>query len=238
MPADRLLRVLTRLAREDGTPTRSLCTVSAEITGMTGAGIMLLAQDEPLGSVCTTDDVSARIDELQYMLGEGPGLDAHRTQQPVEEPDLAQPLTVRWSSFSSIALEAGARAVFGFPVVVDGARLGALNLYRDRAGPLTADQRADAVVLAGVAARAVMALQADAEPGALGPDLAAGANLRLVVHQAAGMVAVQLGVSPADALVRLRAHAFSTKRLTVDVANDVVQRRLRLALSSGDDGGP
>jgi hypothetical protein len=214
-----------------------LCTVSAEITGMTGAGIMLLTHDEPVGSVCTTDAVSARIEELQFTLGEGPCVDAHRTQHPVEEPDLAEPLTVRWSAFSSVALEAGARAVFGFPVEANGARLGALNLYRDRPGPLTDDQRADALVLAGVAARAIMALQADAEPGALGPGLAAGANLRLVVHQAAGMVAVQIGVLPADALVRLRAHAFRTNRSIVDVANDVIERRLRLDAGPGDARG-
>jgi hypothetical protein len=153
----------------------------------------------------------------------------------VEEPDLARSSVDRWAAFSSVAVEAGARAVFGFPIIVNGARLGALNLYRDRPGPLTDDQRADALVLADVAARAIIATQVDAEPGALGADLAAGANLRLVVHQAAGMVSVQLGVPVPDALVQLRAHAFSTNRPIVDVANDVVARQLRFDPLTGDD---
>ena len=135
---------------------------------MSGAGIMLLAEDRPRGSVCTTDEVSAQIEELQYTLGEGPCVDAHRHHAPVIEPDLASPGLVRWAAFSRSAVAAGARAVFGFPVAVGDIRVGALNLYRDRPGPLTADQHADALVVAEVAARSIIAMQADAVPGELG----------------------------------------------------------------------
>ena len=40
------------------------------------------------------------------------------------------------------------------------------------------------------------------------------------------MVLVQLGVSATDALAFLRAHAFVHQRLLIDVARDVVARRL------------
>jgi GAF domain-containing protein len=235
MPDDRLVRILARLGAggSDGATSR-LCAVCADVTEMSGAGIMLLADDRPQGSVCTTNDVSALIEELQYTLGEGPCVDAHRQRTPVAEPDLANPVEVRWSAFAGPAVDAGALAVFGFPVTVGDVRLGALNLYRDRPGPLTADQRADALVVAEVAARSILNMQADAVPGTIGVDLEAGANFRFVVHQAAGMVAVQLGVLVQDALVRLRAHAFSSGRLVVDVATDVVDRRLRFDDVDGD----
>jgi hypothetical protein len=58
------------------------------------------------------------------------------------------------------------------------------------------------------------------------------ASHRAEVHQASGMVAVQLGVSVADAEARLRAHAYAVNRSVVDVARDIVARRLRLI----DDG--
>ena len=229
MPDDRLIRVLSRLAADDGTGEAArLCVVCAEITRMSGAGIMLLAGDEPQGSVCTTDAVSTLIEELQYTLGEGPCIDAHRQHTPIIEPDLADPATVRWSEFARSAVDAGARAVFGFPVSVRETRLGALNLYRDRPGPLTDDQHADALVVADVAARAIFMMQADAAPGGLGPELESGGNFRFVVHQAAGMVAVQLGIPVSDALLRLRAYAFSSGRTVSDVAADVTARRLRL----------
>ena len=157
MPDDRLIRILARLAADDGTGEAArLCAVCAEITRMTGAGIMLLSGDVPQGSVCTTNEVSTLIEELQYTLGEGPCIDAHRQHAPVVEPDLADPATVRWAEFSRSAVDAGARAVFGFPVSIGDVHLGALNLYRDRPGPLTDDQHADALVVADVAARAII----------------------------------------------------------------------------------
>jgi len=231
VPDDRLLRVLAHLASDDGQSagTTRLCVACARITEMSGAGIMLITDDRPHGSICTTDAVSALIEELQFTLGEGPCIDAHRDQRPVLEPDLGHPATSRWVSFTPSAVASGAMAIFGFPVSAGDVRVGALNLYRDHPGPLTDDQHADALVLAGVAARAIVSMQADAAPGALGAELEIGTNFQFVVHQAAGMVAVQLGVSVAEAALRLRAHAFRTDRLVADVARDVTARRLRFA---------
>ncbi len=195
---------------------------------MSGAGIMLMTGDTQQGSVCSSNAVSNLIEELQFTLGEGPCVDAHLEDQPVLEPDLADPATPRWLGFTPPAVEAGARAIFGFPLQVGSVRLGALNLYRDRSGPMTDDQYADALVLAGVAARSVLAMQAHAAPGTLSTELEAGANFRFVVHQASGMVAVQLGVSVGEALARLRAHAFGNNLLLTDVAEAVVARKLRL----------
>jgi hypothetical protein len=236
VPDDRLLRILARLTRaaDDPVATR-LCAVCAEITMMSGAGIMLMLDDRPHGSVCTTNETSSVIEELQYTLGEGPCIDAHRLHEPVLEPDLADPTRFRWRAFSGLAVEAGARAVFGFPMAAGPAHLGALNLYRDRPGSLSNDQHADALVLAAVAARSVLGMQADAGPGVLGAQLEEGSDFRYVVHQAAGMTSVQLGIPIEDALARLRAHAFGTGRRVTDVARDVVERRLRLS-ASGDDG--
>ena len=170
---------------------------------MTGAGIMLMSGDVPHGSLCTTDEVSTLIERLQYDLGEGPCVDAYQLDRPVLEPDLAEPATPRWLAFAGPALTAGVRAVFGFPLHVGAVRLGALNLYCDRAGPLGEDQHADALVMAEVAAQTILLLQANAPPGIVAAELEAGADFQLVVHQAAGMVAVQLGVTVAQALVRL-----------------------------------
>ena len=211
MPGERLLRILERLAPggEQQPSSARLCAVAAEITSMTGAGIMLMSGDVAHGSLCSSNSVSALIEDLQFTLGEGPCVDAYRLDRPVLEPDLADPDTARWLAFSPPALRAGARAVFGFPVQVGVARLGSLNLYRDQPGALTHDQHADSLVMADVAARAVIAMQADAPPGTVADEMEAGANLRFVVHQASGMVSVQLGVTIAEALIRMRAYAFA-----------------------------
>ena len=216
-----------------GLETQRLCRACAEVTGMSGAGIMLMAGDVARGSVCTTDDVSDLIEQLQYDLGEGPCVDAYHLDRPVLEPDLARPTTPRWLAFTGPAVDAGVRAVFGFPLQVGAVRLGALNLYRDRPGPLDDEQHADALVAAEVAAQSVLMLQANAPSGMLPAELEAGADFRYVVHQASGMVAAQLDIPVGQALIRLRAYAFGNDRQLAEVARDVVARKLRF----GDGGG-
>ena len=171
--------------------------------------------------------MSALIEELQYTHEEGPCIDAYDQDQPVLEPDLAHPVTDRWFAFTPAAVKAGARAVFGFPLQVGRARIGALNLYRDQPGPLTEEQNADSLVLAGVAARAVLGMQANASPGGLGEELEREGNFRFVVYQAAGMVSEELGISVEEAFARLRAYAFGNDRLLTDVARQIVSRHLR-----------
>ena len=155
-------------------------------------------------------------------------MDAYRRDAVVAEPDLADPVIRRWPAFSPAAVQAGARAVFGFPLRVGAVRLGALNLYRDRPGPLSGDQHADALVVADVAARWVLEAQAGAPPDMVAEELEIGADFHFAVHNAAGMVSVQEGISVTEALIRLRAYAFGSERLLAEVAGDVVARRLRL----------
>jgi hypothetical protein len=232
---ERRLELLARVLDPGGEfHTQRLCDVCAEVTGATGAGIMLMSGDIPRGSVCTTDSVSALIEQLQYDLGEGPCVDAYHHERPVLEPNLADPVSPRWPAFSGPAVDAGARAVFGFPLQVGAVRLGALNLYSDAPGPLTDGQHADALLMAGIVAHALMLLQAGAPAGTVATELEANADFQYVVHQASGMVAAQLEVSVGQALIRLRAHAFGNDRTLTDVARDVVDRRLRFDAQSGE----
>ena len=232
---ERRLAVLARLAGPDGlVSTARLCEVCAEVVEVDGAGIMLMTGDVARGSVATTGPVAERIEDLQYTAGDGPCVDAHHQGRPVLEADLADPAVARWPGFSADALAAGVRAVFGFPLLAGGDGLGALNLYRLRPGPLTDDQHANALVMADVVVDTLLALQAQAPPGALSAELEHSANFRHVVAQAAGMLSVQLDVSVTQALIRLRAHAYTQSRLVDDVAADVVARTLRLDGPSGD----
>lgn len=239
MAGQRRRRILDLLAAGDPATvsTSRLGEVCAEVTATSGAGIMLMSGDVPRGSLCTTDDVSAVIEQLQYELGEGPCVDAYNQDRPVAEPDLAHPAEPRWLAFAGPALDAGARAVFGFPLRVGAVRLGALNLYTARAGGLTDDQHADALAVAGVAAESVLLLQAEAPPGRLAAELELNADFQYAVHQAAGMVAAQLEVTVAQAQIRLRAYSFGNDRPLHEVAADVVARRLRFD-ADADDSGP
>jgi len=220
---------LAELSAADGAwPAARLCAVCPRVLGVNGAGIMLMSGDIPRGSLGTTDEVSQLIEDLQYTLGEGPCVDAYQQDEVVAEPDLAKPVIRRWLAFTPSALRGGARAVFAFPLRIGTVRLGALDFYRDRPGPLSDEQHADALVVASVAARWVLEAQAGAPPGTVPEELEASADFHFVVHNAAGMVSVQQDISVTDALIRLRAYAFTHDRPLTEVAQDVVDRRLRL----------
>lgn len=224
--AVRILSLVNQRNKDKGL-TSHLCDVSTEVTETSGAGIMLMAKQSPTGSLSTSNEVSARLERLQYELGEGPCIDAFNLGLPVLEPNLSHPKRTRWIGFSGPALEVGARAVFGFPLTVANIRFGTLNLYRDSPGELGYDNFANALVVAEIVAKTVFGLQTEAPIGQLASDLEEKSNFHLVVHQAAGMVSAQLDISIHESLGRLRGYAFGHGRNLDDVAHDVVSRRLR-----------
>lgn len=223
--SDRLERVRDTLKDIDGAGPGSwdrVCEACAQAVAVTGAGIIVLAGGKHRMSLGTSDQVEEHIEEAQFTLGEGPCADAGRLGLPVHEPDMAVSGQRRWPMFATRALDAGVAAIFAFPLLVGTECAGAMNLYRDRPGPLTSQQLADALAVADLVAHAVLALETDS-PG--GPK--ADTPIRAVVYQATGMISVQLGVSVAEALVRLRGHAYAKDRTIDEIAALVVARRLR-----------
>lgn len=192
-----------------------------------------MVDGELRGAAGVSDSRIAAIQELELELGEGPGAEAWRSGDPVLTADLAAGADLRWPVFAPAAVRAGARAVFAFPVALGAIRLGALVLYRDRPGVLTADQAAYGVLSADIATWVVLGLQAGAPSDDGLSDLLAGEPPHWAeVHQATGRVAAQLGISLEEALVRLRAHAFASGRPLRVIAREVVVGRLRLEASA------
>lgn len=229
MATDRLIAILDLLRRQGRTGHGGgrLCTVAAEVTEQSGAGIALSSELGGLTSMCTSNDVAQRLMDLEVTLGEGPCVDASRSSGAIEEVELVSPTSTRWLAYSPAAEAAGARAVFGFPLCIGAICLGALSLYRDRPGALTDAQASDAYLMASVAARAVLTMQAGAPQDVIADELVREATFDFAVHQAAGMVSVQASMSVGDALVALRAHAFTTDRTSSELALRVVARDLR-----------
>jgi hypothetical protein len=236
-PRDALLgrldeaRFAAIVAEHDGEhrdPAHALCLACVEVLGVAGAGLVLTSGGRSLDFIGVSDDVSDAVEQMEYTLGEGPCVSAFRTRQPVFDADLADEGTDRWPEFRRGAMSAGVHAAFGFPLFIERICIGALNLYHDRAGELTDDQVANALLVAKFASRSVLSWQADAPPGTLAWQLEAAPRNRVEVHQAVGRISVQAGVSLDDALVLLRAYAYSHDRPISEVAAEVAAGRLRL----------
>lgn len=204
-----------------------LCHHAAATLRVTGAGVALMdAEARHAGMLAASDGPSEAMEELQFTLGEGPCVDASHSRRPVLHPDLEATGATRWPGFGPAAMTRGVRAVFAFPVQVGAIRLGALDLYRDTPVSLTDHQLTDALDFADAATTLLLQLQEASDDGSASPLTEAYDN-RAVVHQATGMVSVQLDVDLAQALLRLRAHAYAEQRPIASVAGNVVERRLR-----------
>ena len=226
LDADRFATVVANRVDSGGDPATSLCGAGVDVLGLTGVGIMLLSGSR-LDCVAASDTVTGDIEALELMIGEGPCVDAFHTGHASFDENLADDRTVTWGAFREAALAAGVRAAFGFPVVVAGVCIGVLNCHSDQAGKLSESQVADARVVADVSGRTIVAWQADAPPGRLAWQLERSGNHRVVVHQAAGRVSVQAGVSVGDAMALMSAHAFSHDSTLLHVAEEVLAGRLR-----------
>jgi hypothetical protein len=187
-----------------------------------------------------TDAVSERLAELQLTLGEGPCPDAADDGALVLVSDLGElEASRRWPLFAPAARQAGAAAIFAFPLRIGAIRAGVMGLYRDRAGPLSDEQLGDALTIADAAALLLISADQEDEAAAAGPggqpaDLA---GHRAEIDQATGMLTEQLGVGIAEAFIRLRAYAYAHDRPLADLARDIVARRLRLVPDPGSSGG-
>jgi hypothetical protein len=221
-------------AREGDAPVSlaALCRAATVQLAVDGASVIVVggpAVREPLSA---TDELSARLEELLFTTGEGPGAEDFRFGSPMLIPDLA-PMTERWPGFAPAAVAAGARALFAFPLQAGAVQAGMLSLYRAQPGPLTPRQLADALVFADIALQLLLDSYAGISGSADYRPLDGLSDSRAEVYQAIGMISVQLSVSLEEAFVRLRAHAFAVGTSLDDIAGDVVKRLLRFAPDPG-----
>ena len=198
-----------------------------------GAAISLVFDGAASGTLGSSGEAAERYDELQFTLGEGPCLESVARKTPVLIADLADPDDIRWPAYAPAMLAHLIRGVFAMPVLVAGEHVGALDLFRARPGRLEEHYLAGAIAAAELAAAPLLDLMNDDLQAAVNDPVSnAWAELhtlsRTEVSQATGMLVAQLDVEPAEALVRLRAHAYATGRSSTDVARDILDRRLKL----------
>jgi hypothetical protein len=202
----------------------SLVRLCARTLPVSGVGVALMTDDGPAGTVAASDGGARQLEELQFTLGQGPCVDASRTGRPVLAPDLATTSPRSWPRFSAGADAAGLRAVFAFPLQVGAIRLGVLDLYRNTAGELSAEDLAAALSFADAATQLLLDLQAQDTQGVPPPHALAVLDDRAEVHQATGVVSVRARVSVARALALLRARAYAEGRPIGDLARDILDR--------------
>lgn len=222
---------------------RRICLSCVSTLPVTGAAVSVMTAAGHRGVVVATDEIAESLEDSQFTVGEGPGVEAFATGRAVLVSDLEKPDGDRpasWPAFRETAARFGVRALSAFPLRLGAAALGTLATYHLEPGALDGPHLARAVRLSDAAAVAVLDMIVGSGPDGSEPrpvDEPDDGFYRVEIYQAAGMLTVQLGVTIEIAMLRLRSHAFAAGRPIGAVARDIVRRKLRLETDTDGTAG-
>jgi hypothetical protein len=221
--ADSFAEALAALDRAQDRP-EDLCEVFVDVFPVSGAAVSTIGEVLGTETLAASDERAAKLDELQFDLGEGPCWDAMRSGAAALHPRIRETGS-RWPAFAAAIREQDVSSVFAFPLGVGPLRFGAIDLYSRAPVSLNHDQAEQAGAMAEVVSRHV--LRRALTSIGIEPDTLGNAYSRRLVHQASGMVLAQIDVSAEDARLVIQGHAFAGERSMMDVAQDIIDGRLR-----------
>jgi GAF domain-containing protein len=210
---------------------RRTCVLAARECGVAGAVITLVPSSSTHAVIAASDPDARGAELVELDVGEGPSRSAYALGRPVLVPSLAD-AAGRWPGFVDRVAEVGIRAAFAFPIRVGASRLGVLTLHHDATGDLAAPALQRALILADLAVEVLL----DDGDGVPERELEATLSGDRLVYQAQGMLMVRLGVTLADALARMRAHAYASGLTLVELAARIVDGSITLERPDGEEG--
>lgn len=225
-------QILFELVAHEGGPTLAqLCQACMRVLDIDGLSLALISGQTLRETLCAQGTDALKIDQLQFALDEGPCLEAYTKGRPVLIPDLDRDGAGRWPVFASAVTETAPhlRAIFGFPLLLGWHGIGAMNLYRDRTGDLTAEEAREAEQACALAVPFILdRLAAEPDSGLEDYFQRHAVIDRTMVHRATGLLMADHGMDEQDAFARLRAFAFAQGRPIEDIATDLMNHSLRL----------
>ncbi len=207
----------------------------AQLFSLKGAGAVLVDQHGYLRVMaCSTEQIWLT-DVLQAQNHDGPLLDSYRSGKANSDGDL-EAARSRWPTFAPLAIDAGIRSVFAFPLHLRDALLGALGLFGTETAALSADEARRAKALADVASVGIVQFAVAHDHDALAARVGIAMQNRTIVEQAQGMLAESNRVELDQAFTLLRRYAQIHDQRLTEVAFTIVTGGLTLPLPVSVDG--
>lgn len=189
------------------------------VTSGLSCGMTMGPKGRPVTVACS-DPEAARVDEVQYELGDGPCLHAMRDGHLVRIDDTTG--QDRWPRFEKLAASHGIRSCLALPLVADGRSVGALNLYARSAAAFGSAEVLRAQNFAHNASGAVAVALRLASYADLTTQLRSSLASRTVIDQALGVIMAQERCTQARAFAILRAASQNTNVKLRDIAGAIV----------------
>jgi GAF domain-containing protein len=169
-------------------------------------------------SAAATDDVMQLIDELQNEVGEGPCLEASTDNIAQIDNDITQ--HSQWPRLAALVVaRTPVRAMLAVPLVDEGTRSGALNVFGDRPGVFDDEALATAAILAAFASVAL----AGARQSQRADQLEQGMATNREIGAAVGILMATHGISQEQAFDLLSQASQRLNRKLRDIATGIVR---------------
>ena len=199
------------------------------------AGVMLAGGGGVLQLLASSSERMRLLEVFELQRDEGPCPECFRTGEPVSAAELGE-AAERWPTFAPEAMEVGFRAVHALPMRVRSVTIGALNLFRNRAGVLSGPDLRAAQALADVATLSILQHRRHSDSELLASQLQHALNSRVVIEQAKGVLAERSKVDMEEAFALLRGYARSHNLRLNQVARDVADGKLAASAIGSANG--
>jgi GAF domain-containing protein len=218
--------VLSRTLAEDESvhdTLGSILTLALRLVpGCTAASVTVLDEQGKPGTIAATDDETRELDRRQYLLQDGPCLDAARRQQ-VNRWSLSE-AEQQWPDFTSVAKELGLRSYLAAGLGLGDQRLGALNLSSSHPDGFSQLDEGLVSLFIAPAAAAIVTMSRYSQARDLADQLNQALRSRAVIDQALGIIMAESNVDAERAFAVL-SRASNNRRMKLrELAAEIVTR--------------
>lgn len=211
---------------------QQLVDLAPQVVGGCDHASLMLAGKGGFSTVAASDDIARHVDALEREVGEGPCVDAIMDDPGQVDADIARHSA--WPKLAERVLaETPVRGMAGFRIMVEGEKVGALNLFADTPGAIEtgADEGAVLAAFTSVALRSV-ANQERVD------SLLLGLESNREIGKAVGLLMSAHKVGSEEAFQLLRKASNDMNLKLAEVAREVVDNAERRPNADPDGSGP
>lgn len=223
--AEALVELVTTLTEEESvrdTVDSILALALRLVPGCHGVSVTVLGEDGKPSTFAATDEETYALDRRQYLLQEGPCLDAAQRQQ-VNHWSLSQ-AEQRWPEFTALAKELGLRSYLAAGLGLGGRKLGALNLSSRGDDGFDSMDEGLVSLFTAPAAAAIMVANRYAEARDLASQLEQALESRAVIDHAIGIIMAESHCG-ADQAFAVLSRASNNRNMKLrELASEIVTR--------------
>lgn len=211
---------VVRQSRSSQEVYAAICVAATlTVSGCDHASLMI-CRDGTYRTAAVSDDVARHVDRLELAQGMGPCVETIESRGAQIATDLTA--ASRWPQLTSrVIAETPVRGAMSIRVPVDGAHVGALNVFSDVPDALGSESIEQAVVLGAFATVATTAAALSQDAATLRRGLTSNRS----IGQAIGILMALNNISDADAFAILRKTSQTSNIKLADVAASIVRER-------------